>query len=58
MVCTKCKEEINSNPIKQGDDYYCSLECANQAAGYNSEEENSYFEENDLDENLYEEFDD
>lgn len=57
MRCSFCNDEIPSSPIKQGDEFYCSLECANQAAGYETDEEDSYFEEDDITENLYEEYD-
>jgi len=57
MRCKFCNDEVKSSPIKQGDDFYCSLECANQAAGYASEEEDAYFEEDDITVNLYEEYD-
>ena len=46
MYCPQCSDEISSNSVKQGTEFYCSLECANLAAGYDSEEEESYFEEN------------
>ena len=55
MQCMICKDEINGRGIKQGGEYYCSLECANQNSGLKPETE-GYFEENDL-EGLYEEED-
>ena len=53
MQCAMCKDEIKGRAIKQGDKYYCSLECANQALGLKPEEED-YYDENDL-EGLYDE---
>lgn len=53
MNCAYCNERISSSPVKQGDEMYCSLECANLAAGYDtSEEEDSYFEEDALMEDI------
>ena len=54
MICARCKEEFSGKPIRQANEYYCSLECANAAAGTPSDEEEAYFEESDL-EGLYEE---
>lgn len=52
MNCAYCNEKITS-PVKQGNDMFCSLECANLAAGYDtSEEEDSYFEEDALMEDI------
>lgn len=49
MYCANCNEKISSSPVKQGDELYCSLECANAAAGYDSlEEESDYYEEDDI----------
>lgn len=56
MYCPQCGEQINSNSVKQGDDFFCSLECANLAAGYKSDEEASYFEEEDLSKELFSEY--
>ncbi|NOY87881.1 MAG: hypothetical protein GXO93_00645 [FCB group bacterium] len=47
MFCAQCCEKILSDPVKQGNDYFCSLTCANLAAGYDPEEENNYYEEDD-----------
>lgn len=58
MYCPQCSEKITSNSVKQGDDFYCSLECANLAAGYEADEEDSYFEEDDLSKELFSEYDD
>ncbi len=53
MICTNCKDEIKGNPIRQGDEIYCSLECANKTSGMKPESED-YFEEHEL-EGLYNE---
>ena len=54
MICSFCGEEISGKPIRQIGKYYCSLECANNAAGASSEEAEEYYDESDL-EGLYEE---
>jgi hypothetical protein len=55
MRCNHCGDEIHGRPVKQGSEYFCSLECANLASGIASEEEEEgYFEENEI-EGLYEE---
>ncbi len=56
--CKKCQEPITGDPIKQNEELYCSLECANLAAGYETDEELSYFEEDELSQDLYNNFDD
>lgn len=56
MKCMKCKEELSNNPIKQGNEFFCSLECANLAAGYEPDEELSYFEEEEISKDLYNDF--
>ncbi len=48
MICAQCGDMITGKPIKQLEEYYCSLECANLAAGIDPEEE-GYFEEPDVD---------
>ena len=58
MKCSNCYEELNSSPIKQGAEFFCSLECANLAAGYETDEELSYFEEDEISKDLYNDFDD
>jgi hypothetical protein len=45
MNCSNCTVKINLNSIRQGGDVYCSVECANLAAGYETNTDNSYFEE-------------
>lgn len=55
MNCSQCGEKITGRPVKQGNEYFCSLECANLANGISpDEEEESYFEEDEI-EGLYEE---
>ena len=49
MQCAMCHEEIKGRAIKQGDEYFCSLECANQTSGLKPEEED-YYDENDIEE--------
>lgn len=56
MNCAQCGDSISGNPIKQGEDFFCSLECANAAAGYASEDEESYYEEDDISESYRDEF--
>ena len=51
MNCSQCGDEITGRPVKQGGEFYCSLECANQASGHN-EDQDSFYEESDL-EGLY-----
>ncbi len=46
MYCAQCGEKITGKPIKQGGEFYCSLECANLAAGIEPEElDEGYYEE-------------
>ena len=47
MICSECGEKISGRPIKQGVEFYCSLESANRASGHN-EDLDSFFEEGDL----------
>ena len=54
MFCAYCNEKIEGKPIKQGGEYYCSLECANLASGIEPEEEEAYFEEEAI-QDLYQE---
>ena len=44
MHCAYCSEKIQGKAVRQGDEAYCSLECANLAAG-NVPEEDEYFDE-------------
>lgn len=55
MLCSQCGEEIVGKPVKQAGEFYCSLECANIAAGIDpDEEEEDYFEEDEI-EGLFDE---
>ena len=55
MRCAYCSDEFAGRPVKQGEEIYCSIECANLAAGINEDEDSSYFEEDELDMELYDE---
>ena len=56
MYCAQCNEKIESDPVIQGEEYYCSLECANLASGIDPEEEaEEYFEEEKIGEFFEEE---
>jgi hypothetical protein len=55
MHCAHCSEKIKGRPFIEGNDNFCSLECANAASGIAPEEVEEYFEENDLDEYFTEE---
>ena len=44
MRCAFCEDEIAGKPVRQQGQYYCSLECANYAAGVDPEDED-YFDE-------------
>ncbi len=50
MFCAQCNEKIQGKPIKQGADYYCSLECANLASGIEGGETEDYYDEESVDE--------
>ncbi len=55
MQCSNCGEKIVGKPVKQTGEFYCSLECANVAAGIDpAEEEEDYFEEDEI-EGLFDE---
>jgi hypothetical protein len=57
MYCAQCSEKFQGKPIRQGNDFFCSLECANLASGLVPEEEtDGYFEEESL-EGFSEEYD-
>ncbi len=45
MICAFCQAEISGKPIRQGGEYYCSLECANAASGIEADDGEEYFEE-------------
>ena len=55
MRCAYCGDEINGKPIKQNDEYFCSLECANLVAGIAPEEVEEYYDE-DVPQNSIEEY--
>lgn len=48
MKCAFCDETITGKPVKQSGQYYCSLECANMAAG-NGFDDEEYFDEDPVD---------
>ena len=50
MYCAQCNEKIQGKPIKQGSDYYCSLECANLAAGIEGGDTEEHYDEESVDE--------
>jgi hypothetical protein len=54
MHCAYCSEKIVGRPISQGNDAFCSLECANLASGIDPDEYEEYFVEDDIMEELYE----
>jgi len=54
MYCAHCNEQFSGKPVRQGGEYYCSLECANLASGIVPDEEDGYFEEAPI-EDLYQE---
>ena len=47
MHCAYCSEKIQGKAVREGDEAYCSLECANLATG-NEPEEDEYFDEAQL----------
>lgn len=49
MICKFCGDEFAGRPVKQGSQVYCSIGCADMAAEMSSEEEDEYFDENELD---------
>ena len=49
MNCAYCGEEFNGRPKRQGDQIYCSIGCADLAAGIDVDEESGYYEEDPLD---------
>lgn len=55
MFCAQCGEKINGKAIRQGSEYYCSLECANLSSGLEADETEEYFEEDSLEEYFTEE---
>jgi len=57
MFCALCSEKILGDPIKNNGDFFCSIECAKNAAGLDLDEELNYIEEDDLSHNFYEDLD-
>ena len=45
MRCANCGDEINGRAIKQNEEFFCSLECANVVAGIAPEEVLEYYDE-------------
>jgi len=37
-----------SKPVTQDGEHYCSLECANTASGVTTDEEDGYYEEDEI----------
>ncbi|MCX6829794.1 MAG: hypothetical protein NT002_11020 [candidate division Zixibacteria bacterium] len=56
MICAFCGEKFMGKPVKQGGQFYCSIECADMAAEVVSEDED-YEEDENLDIENYEEED-
>lgn len=48
MFCAYCSDKITGYPVKQGSEYYCSLECANLASGIGPDEPVEYYDEEDM----------
>lgn len=45
MVCEFCGGDFEGRPIRQGDQVFCSIECANMAAQIGAEEDDYYEED-------------
>jgi len=56
MLCARCSEVIQGRPIKEGSEFFCSLECANRTSGLEFDEQDEYYDEGDL-EGMYAEED-
>jgi hypothetical protein len=56
MLCARCCEVIQGRPVKEGNEFFCSLECANQTSGLEFDEQDGYYDETDL-EGMYAEED-
>jgi hypothetical protein len=54
VYCALCNERIASKPVTQDGETYCSLECANAANGITGDEDEGYYDEDEI-EGLYEE---
>lgn len=50
MFCAQCGDKVTGKPIRQMGEIFCSVECANLAAGIDPEEEGVLVEEEDLEE--------
>lgn len=48
MYCALCNERIVGKPVTQEGEHYCSLECANAANGLTGEEDDGYYEEDEI----------
>ena len=48
MYCALCNERIVGKPVTQEGEHYCSLECANAANGLTADEEDGYYEEDEI----------
>ncbi len=48
MLCARCSEVIQGRPIKEGSEFFCSLECANRTSGLEFDEQDEYYDEGDL----------
>lgn len=57
MICDFCGEEFTGRPVKDGEQMYCSIACADAAAdvGRDGDDEDGYYEEDSLE---YQSFDD
>lgn len=48
MNCALCNDRIVGKPVTQEGEHYCSLECANAANGLTGEEDEGYYEEDEI----------
>ena len=48
MLCARCGETIRGRPVKEGNEFFCSLECANRLSGLESDEQDGYYDEGAL----------
>jgi hypothetical protein len=48
VYCALCNERIVGKPVTQESEHYCSLECANAANGLTGEEDEGYYEEDEI----------
>jgi hypothetical protein len=54
VYCTNCSEKILGEPLRQGGECFCSVECANIAQGVDPDDPMVY-ENQDFDEDFLEE---